>query len=44
MEATMQEMAITDMSATSRIEELRDRKTRQSRMPNWTIRFPRRQR
>jgi hypothetical protein len=41
LEAFTQEMAITDMSATSRIGEPQDRKIRQSRMPNRTIRFPR---
>jgi hypothetical protein len=43
MEDITWEMAATDMSAISRVEELRGRKTGQSRMPNQTIRFPRRQ-
>jgi hypothetical protein len=44
MEANTQEMAATDISAISRAEKLRGRKIRHSRMLNWTIRFPRRQR
>jgi hypothetical protein len=44
MEATTQEMVVTNTSATCRIRGLRDRKTGQSRMPNQTIQFPRRQR
>jgi hypothetical protein len=43
MEATMQEMAITDTSATSRTGEPQDGKIGQSRMQNWTIQFPRNQ-
>jgi hypothetical protein len=39
----MQEMAATDTSAISKADELRGRKTGQPRMPNWTIKFPRRQ-
>jgi hypothetical protein len=43
MEATTQEMAITDMSATSMIGRPQDRKIGQSRMPNRTIQFLQRQ-
>jgi hypothetical protein len=43
MEATTQEMAETRVSATNRTGRLQDRKTRQSKMPNRTIWFPRRQ-
>jgi hypothetical protein len=43
MEATTQEMAVTDTSSINRAKELRGRKTGQSRMPNRTIRFLRRQ-
>jgi hypothetical protein len=42
-EATMQEMAVTDTSATSRTEGLQGKKTRQFGMPNRTIRIPRKQ-
>jgi hypothetical protein len=41
MEATTWETAVTDMSATSRIERPRVGKTGQSGMPNRTIQFPR---
>jgi hypothetical protein len=37
----MQEIAVRDMSATSRTEGPQVRKIGQSRMPNQTIRFPR---
>jgi hypothetical protein len=40
----MQEMVATDTSAISRAEKLRGRKTGQSKMLNWTIRFARWQR
>jgi hypothetical protein len=33
-------MAVTEVSATNRTGRLQDRKAGQSRMPNWTIRFP----
>jgi hypothetical protein len=39
----MQEMAVTDTSATCRIERPRVRKIGHPRLPNWTIRFPRKQ-
>jgi hypothetical protein len=42
-EAITQETAVTDTSATSRTEMPRVRKTGQSRMPNQTIQFPRKQ-
>jgi hypothetical protein len=35
-------MAVTDISAISKIEKLQGRKIGQFRMPNRTIRFPRR--
>jgi hypothetical protein len=38
-EVTTQEMTITDTSATSKIEEPRVRKIGQSKMPNQTIQF-----
>jgi hypothetical protein len=43
MEDTMQEMAVTDMSATSMTEWPQGRKIGMSRMPNWTIQFLRKQ-
>jgi hypothetical protein len=43
MEATTQEMAATDTTATSRIERPQGRKTGQFGMPNWTIWFPKKQ-
>jgi hypothetical protein len=39
MEAFMQETAVMDTSATSRIGEQQDKKTGQSEMANQTIRF-----
>jgi hypothetical protein len=42
MMVTMEDMTVTDTSATSRIEGPQDRKTGQSGVPNWTIRFHRR--
>jgi hypothetical protein len=42
-EVITQETAISDMPATSRSEKPQDRKTEPSGMPNWTIRFPRKQ-
>jgi hypothetical protein len=44
MKATTQEMAAMDTSAISRADKLRGKKIGQSRMPNQTIQFPRRQR
>jgi hypothetical protein len=40
-EATTQEIAITDISATSMTEKPRGRKIGQSRMPKQSIQFPR---
>jgi hypothetical protein len=39
MEATTQETVVTEVSVNSRL----GRKTGQSKIPNWTIQFPRRQ-
>jgi hypothetical protein len=43
MEDFMQEIDITVSSVTNRTGKPQDRKTGQSGMPNWTIRFPREQ-
>jgi hypothetical protein len=39
----MREMAVTDISATSRTVRLRDRKTEWSKSPNQTVQFPQKQ-